>query len=209
MLHKTTAIVFSNKFVQSIAFGLLIRLLFTSYTRISSLTLGFTSKTIFVLLLSLFVGGLWSMWLDSLYYALIIAFSFKVIGFEPRPLLKISPPSESTDKRTKVYNYLEAIKSLPTNFTPSEISSIMSKVNPRLYTHLRETFVVIDDDMEKVNKSGRPTAQSAPSSSSIDPSSEPPVTGSNAVPSGSKSKRGTKRTTEVGVNASSKSARAQ
>ena len=48
---------------------------------------------------------------------------------------------------------MEAIKSLPTNFTQEEKATIMSKVNPRLYGKLRQIFLVLDDDIEKVNKS--------------------------------------------------------
>ena len=76
----------------------------------------------------------------------------QVIGYQSRPTLRLTPPTDASDRRVKVFNYIEAVKTLPTNFTESEISEIMSKVNPRLYKSLRETFIVISDDLPKVNK---------------------------------------------------------
>ena len=132
-------------------------------------------------------------------------------------MLRISPPQDSNDRRTKVYNFLEAIKTFPTNFSPEEIKVIMSRVNPRLYSRLRELFVVIDDDMEKVNKSGRsrPAAQSSdphddqsgPHEGSSSGIASGVVSGANASSQG-KAKRGHKRATEPG-GAASKSARSQ
>jgi len=40
----------------------------------------------------------------------------QVIGYDPRPLIKITPPAGSSDRRTKVFNYIEACRSLPATF---------------------------------------------------------------------------------------------
>ena len=76
----------------------------------------------------------------------------QVIGYQSRPVIRIMPPSRSKDRRTKVYNFIQAIRMLPTSFTPDQISSIMAKVNPSLYNRLRSLFVVLDDDMPKIHK---------------------------------------------------------
>ena len=71
----------------------------------------------------------------------------KVVGYEARPLLKLTPPSSATDSRVQTHNYIEAIKSLPTNFTEEEVSIIAKKVSSKLFGTLRATFTVITDDM--------------------------------------------------------------
>ena len=92
---------------------------------------------------------------------------------------------------------MEAIKTLPTNFTPAEVKLIMSRVNPRLYSQLKETFLVIDDDMERVNTRSR---------DQLDQASGPPATGSNSEALGSRS-RGSKRQSDAPVGAGTRSKR--
>ena len=72
---------------------------------------------------------------------------FKVLGYDPRPLLKIFPAKDETDRRVKTFNYLEAIKYFPTNFSDSELEPILERISPRLKGKLRQIFGVIDDDM--------------------------------------------------------------
>ena len=80
---------------------------------------------------------------------------FKVIGYEPRPVLKITPPEGVADRRVQTYNYIEAIRSLPTNFTKEEADDIVRRVSPRLHGKLRQLFFVISDDMlRRVSRSG-------------------------------------------------------
>ena len=57
---------------------------------------------------------------------------FQVVGWEPQPTIKIIPPSNAKDTRPQVYRYVEAVKTLPTNFTASETEFIFQKVNPKL-----------------------------------------------------------------------------
>ena len=96
----------------------------------------------------------------------------QVVGYEARPLLRITPPQDASDRRGKVYNFIDAIRNLPVNFTKDEKSLIMSRVNPRLYGKLRSLFVVISDDLEKVNKASRPQQQAQGSSSGQSQSSD-------------------------------------
>ena len=114
----------------------------------------------------------------------------KVVGYEPRPTIRITPPQDSSDRRVKVYNFIEAIKVLPTTFTAEEYQSIMSKVNPRLYKSLRETFLVISDDLEKVNGNQRGGARaSSRSAEAAEVVEVTPATGANQVASNRGNKR--------------------
>ena len=45
------------------------------------------------------------------------------------------------------YNYVEAVKTLPTNFSPEEISPIIRRINPRLCGQIRSIFIVLSDDL--------------------------------------------------------------
>jgi len=70
----------------------------------------------------------------------------KVIGYESRPLIRLTPPPEVSDKRVKTFTYMEAIRSLPTCFSKAEVAPIMLKIDPKFRGKLRATFVVLSDD---------------------------------------------------------------
>ena len=70
----------------------------------------------------------------------------KVIGFESRPILKITPPEDASDRRVKSFSYMEAIQKLPTQFTESELEPILAKARVHFQGALRSTFVVLNDD---------------------------------------------------------------
>ena len=78
----------------------------------------------------------------------------KVIGYEPRPLLKITPP-ESVSSRVKIYTYIEAISKLPTCFASSEVQPIISKARVHFKGILRSTFVVLNDDDARLPPAAR------------------------------------------------------
>lgn len=82
--------------------------------------------------------------------------SVKVIGFEPRPMIKIVPPSGSGDSRVKNFTFIEAVRRLPTTFTPEELKPIIAKVGKRFPGKLRSLFVILDDDMQGVGQVTRP-----------------------------------------------------
>ena len=95
--------------------------------------------------------------LGSRYKAANPGSKVQVIGFEPRPLLKITPSSSASDRRVKSYNFIDAVRMLPTNFTATETSEIMEKINnPRLLGKMRSLFIVLSDDdyRQKMHKSG-------------------------------------------------------
>ena len=80
-----------------------------------------------------------------------------VISYEPRPLLKLTPPPGASDPRTRTFNFIQAVKSLPSNFSKSERDELVAKINPKFHGRLRSLFVVVSDDMLKPRN---PAAQS-------------------------------------------------
>ena len=73
----------------------------------------------------------------------------KVLGFDSRPLLKIFPSAEASDKRVQTYNFIEAVSKLPANFTSSEIDDLLKRISPKLHGNLKPLLVVLSDDMVK------------------------------------------------------------
>ena len=80
----------------------------------------------------------------------------QVVGYAARPLIRLIPPQDASDRRIKTLNYIEAVRTLPINFTPEQYSTIMSRVNPKLYKSLRSLFVVLHDDLPKVHRPRQP-----------------------------------------------------
>ena len=70
-----------------------------------------------------------------------------VIGYDARPLIKIVPPEDATDRRIKTFSYIDAIQNLPVNFSSAELRPILEKVNGKLKGTLKQFFVVVSDDM--------------------------------------------------------------
>lgn len=56
----------------------------------------------------------------------------QVVSFEPQPLIKITPPPTAQDRRVKSFNYVEAVTRLPCNFSSSEVTPILRRLNPDL-----------------------------------------------------------------------------
>ena len=93
----------------------------------------------------------------------------QVIGYDPRPILKITPASGSQDMRMKTYNYIDAVKTLPTNFTDSELDFIFQKVNPKLCGQLRSIFICLSDDVFRKKKiRSRPEVPADESEANVD-----------------------------------------
>ena len=98
----------------------------------------------------------------------------QVIRYEARPLIKITPPSSSSDRRVKVYNFVEACKNLPSNFSSAEMTPILRRINPDLKGQIRSLFIVLSDDLfrqilrkfdKKKHEDSSATASSAPGGS--------------------------------------------
>lgn len=78
----------------------------------------------------------------------------QVIGYDPRPLIKITPAQSASDRRVKSYNYVEAVTTLPINFPASEVASIVRRINPRLQGQIRSIFIVLSDDQYRPHGNG-------------------------------------------------------
>ena len=115
----------------------------------------------------------------------------KVIGYDPRPLIKLVPPEGVEDRRVMTYDFLQAIKNLPTNFTPEEREFIINRVSPKLYGRLRSLFRVISDDM--VKRRARPAPKGSPGEPGDSGGPKGGHKGSGSKGSGSKSSRNPKR----------------
>ena len=116
----------------------------------------------------------------------------QVISYEPRPILKLTPPAGGEDTRVKSFSYIQAIKSLPTNFSVEEREIILKSLSPKLHGQVRSIFSVISDDMVKKRVWKAPPAASGGSSG---------VVSSKAGGSGSRSASGS-RTHKRGASAS-------
>jgi hypothetical protein len=73
--------------------------------------------------------------------------SFQVIGFEPRPLLKITPPKDASDKRIKTFSYIEAVQKLRVVFSDDDLESLSKQLGSRYNGRVKSTFVILDEDM--------------------------------------------------------------
>lgn len=111
---------------------------------------------------------------------------FQVIGYESRPLLKLTPPPGVQGPRVQTFTYIEAIQKLPTSFTPAEVTELLKRISPKLHGSLKEVFGVITDDMVRTNNSrSRGTRDSGPPASEVSGSESSPASGSRG-----RSKRG-------------------
>ena len=75
--------------------------------------------------------------------------SYKVIGYLPRPQLKLFPATDATDRRVKSFTFIEAIKTLPKNFTAQETKEIIKRIPAKFIGKLRSLFVVLSDDQAR------------------------------------------------------------
>ena len=95
----------------------------------------------------------------------------RVVGYEPRPIIKITPPESSSDRRVKVFTYIEAISKLPTCFTSAELRPIVAKARVHFKGSLRSTFVVLSDDAPQ--GTARAAAPGQPADQAADQPTEP------------------------------------
>ena len=73
----------------------------------------------------------------------------QVIGYDPRPLIKITPAAGSSDRRVKVYNYIDAVKNLPNNLPEEDVVIILKRISTELSGQIRARFICLSDDMFK------------------------------------------------------------
>ena len=73
----------------------------------------------------------------------------KVIGYEPRPVIKITPAASASDRRVMQYHYVEAVTKLPIKLSSAEVEPILRRINPNLLGKIRSVFVILSDDSFK------------------------------------------------------------
>lgn len=79
----------------------------------------------------------------------------QVVNYEPRPIMRLTPPQGASDPRVMVFNFIEAVTKLPARFTKKDMSKIMKATSGKFKGQLRSLFVVISDD-QRERGSGRP-----------------------------------------------------
>jgi hypothetical protein len=63
-------------------------------------------------------------------------------------MLKITPPETASDKRTKSYDFVEAVKKFPTNFSAKELGHILPKIGKHQFGSLKSVFICLSDDLK-------------------------------------------------------------
>ena len=71
----------------------------------------------------------------------------QIIGYQPRPMLRILPPSDASDKRAKNFNFIEAVQKLSATLIDSELAEVATRASNQFPGKLRELFVLVSDDM--------------------------------------------------------------
>ena len=130
---------------------------------------------------------------------------FKCIGYESRPIIKLFPGENAKDRRVLTMNFIEAVRTLPVSFSPSELDDILSEVKPKWQGRMKSLFVVLTDDMIKHKPRNRgPRSKDKETSASGDPEgdqeADPESGTSESTRSGSRSapKRGLDADTSKG-----------
>jgi len=94
---------------------------------------------------------------------------FQVIGYEPRPTLKLIPPSGGS-ARVKVFTFIEAVRKLPAVFPEAELNKVTRQAAAQFPGRLRSLFVVLSDDkgrslsVQNRNKRGAEPSDNEPPS---------------------------------------------
>jgi len=71
-----------------------------------------------------------------------------VISYEPRPMLRITPPSTASDKRSKSFGFGDAVQKFPTNFSKKELDHILPKIAKTEFGCLKSIFISLSDDIK-------------------------------------------------------------
>ena len=79
----------------------------------------------------------------------------QVVNYEPRPLLRLTPPQNATDPRVMNFFFIDAVTKLPTRFSKKDLSMIMKATSGKFKGQLRSLFVVISDDLRDLGSNPR------------------------------------------------------
>ena len=84
--------------------------------------------------------------LGEVYQASNPGSSYKMRGYEPRPLLTIHPSSKASNPRPFTLHFIQAVTTLPPHFSDENLLQIFMNVSEFNRGKLRELFVVLNDD---------------------------------------------------------------
>ena len=76
----------------------------------------------------------------------------QVVNYEPRPLLRLTPPQNATDPRVMNFFFIDAVTKLP---AVHDLSMIMKATSGKFKGQLRSLFVVISDDLRDLGSNPR------------------------------------------------------
>jgi hypothetical protein len=71
----------------------------------------------------------------------------QVIGYQPRPILRLTPPQGASDRRPKSFNFIQSVQKLSKTLVDSELSEIAKRASAQFPGRLKELFVILNDDM--------------------------------------------------------------
>ena len=71
----------------------------------------------------------------------------QVVGYDPRPFIKITPAQSAKDRRVQTYYYVEAVRTLQVTLPDSDLIPIIRRINPKLQGQIRSLFVILSDDL--------------------------------------------------------------
>ena len=114
----------------------------------------------------------------------------QVVNYESRPSMKFTPPATASDKRVMHFTFIKAITKLPVSFTVEELAPIYKIANSsqELSGKLRETFVILNDEVARAIARSTSAPSAGTSSSSGSAPSGPGV----PQPTGSREHRGSR-----------------
>ena len=84
--------------------------------------------------------------LGVLYKARNPGATFNVRGFEPRPLLSITPPAGAADSRQRTLNFIEAATTLPASLSDDHLMPIFRVIGNNFRGELQALFIILRDD---------------------------------------------------------------
>ena len=90
----------------------------------------------------------------------------QVINYEPRPMMRLTPPAGASDPRVMNFNFIEAVTRLPIKFSKKDLAEVMKTVSGKFKGQLRSLFVVLSDDDRDSTRRRRESVSSSGSSGS-------------------------------------------
>ena len=90
----------------------------------------------------------------------------QVVNYEPRPMMRLTPPTGASDPRVMNFNFIDAVTKLPNKFSRKGMAEIMKAVGGKFKGELRSLFVVLSDDDRSTSRRHHESDTSSGSSGS-------------------------------------------